>query len=341
MASEQAPFAAQASLSGAPLAVGLGDVRRAARRLRGQAIVTPLLESWALNEALGGRVLIKAECLQRGGAFKFRGAYNRLSQLTAAQRRNGVVAFSSGNHAQGVALAARQVGTSALIVMPADAPLVKIEGTRALGAEVVFYDRGTQNREAIADEIAGARRAVIVPAYDDPAVIAGQGVVGLEILAQAKAASAAVDIVAGPVGGGGLMAGVGAAVGALSPTTRIFGVEPEGFDDTRLSLETGKRRAAPPHPRSLCDALEAPMPGRFTFPLLQRHLAGMAAVSDAAVLRAMRYAFFALKLVVEPGGAVALAALLERKIVLNGRTAAIILSGGNVDGALFTKAIAN
>jgi threonine dehydratase len=319
--------------------IALKDIEAAAVRLRGAAIVTPLLESPALNETIGGRVLVKAENLQRVGAFKFRGAYNRLSQLCAAQRQRGVVAYSSGNHAQGVALAARLVGTPALIVMPSDAPAVKIEGTRRLGAEVVFYDRTRENRESIAQSIARAREAVIVPAYDDPDIIAGQGAVGLEIVDQVRALATHADMVVGPVGGGGLMAGVSTAVKALSPATAIWGVEPEGFDDTRLSLAAGERRPAPPHPRSLCDALEAPMPGVLTFPLLARHLAGAVAVSDEEVEAAMRFAFFVLKLVVEPGGAVALAALLARKIDTDGGTAVIVLSGGNVDPALFARVI--
>jgi len=321
------------------LTVELADIRDAARRLHGEAIVTPLLEFPDLNEKVEGRVLIKPECLQRVGAFKFRGAFNRLSRLSAAQRERGVVAFSSGNHAQGVALAARLIGAPALIVMPADAPQVKIQGTRSHGAEIVFYDRVLQNRETIAKEIALARRAVIVPAYNDTDIIAGQGTVGLEIAAQATAATAALDLCIGPVGGGGLMAGVSTAIKALSPATEIWGVEPEGFDDTRLSIASGRRRGAPSHPRSLCDALEAPMPGALTFPLLRRNLAGLTAVSDREVLNAMRYAFLVLKLVVEPGGVVALAALLAGKIRLRGRTTAIILSGGNVDPELFARAI--
>lgn len=302
-------------------------------------MVTPLLENPALNETIGGRVLVKAETLQRAGAFKFRGAYNRLSQLSAAECRRGVVAYSSGNHAQGVALAARLLGAPALIVMPSDAPPVKIEGTRRYGAEIVFYDRARDSREAISAAIAGERGAVIVPAYDDADIIAGQGTVGLEILRQLRPIAAQADIVIGPVGGGGLMAGVATAIKARSPATGVWGVEPEGFDDTRLSLAAGRRVGAPPHVRSLCDALEAPMPGALTFPMLAGNLAGVLTVSDDEVEEAMRLAFFVLKLVVEPGGAVALAALLAGKIDLDGRTAVIILSGANVDPALFARVI--
>lgn len=311
------------------------DIEDAAKRLAGTAVLTPLLESPALNERLGGRVLIKPETLQRVGAFKFRGAYNRLCRLSAEQRAGGVVAFSSGNHAQGVALAARILGMPAAIVMPADAPVVKVEATRAYGAEVLFYDRQKDDREAMASDLAVRRRAVVVPAFDDPFVIAGQGTVGLEIVEQARAQGAEVDLLLSPVGGGGLLAGISLALKALSPRTRLYGVEPAGFDDTLRSLEAGKRVGAPSAPRSLCDALESPMPGKLTFPILQAALDGVLTVSDREVADAMRTAFSLLKLVVEPGGSVALAALLASKIDLAGRTAAIVLSGGNVDPALF------
>jgi threonine dehydratase len=315
------------------------DIQSAAERLAGQAVVTPLIESPALNERLGGRVLIKPETLQRVGAFKFRGAYNRLSRLSGAQREAGVVAFSSGNHAQGVALAARLLGMPALIVMPADAPKIKVEATRAYGAEVRYYDRVKDDREALAAAAAAERGAVVVPAFDDPLIIAGQGTAGLEIAVQAKALGAPIDLLLGPVGGGGLMSGVSLAMEALSPATELYGVEPAGYDDTRRSLEAGERRGAPPAPRSLCDALESPMPGKLTFPILRDHLRGVFTVTDAEIAEAMRYAFGTLKLVVEPGGAVALTALLAGRIALEGRTAAIILSGGNVDADLFARVI--
>ncbi len=320
--------------------VTFADVRSAASRLAGHAAVTPLLESPALNKRLGGQVLIKAETLQRVGAFKFRGAYNRLSRLSAAERVGGVVAFSSGNHAQGVALAARLLNMPALIVMPSDAPAVKVDATRGYGAAVRFYDRARDDREAIAQSAAVERGAIVVPAFDDPFVIAGQGTAGLEITEQAAALGAPIDTLLSPVGGGGLMAGVSLALGALSPATRLFGVEPAGFDDTRLSLEAGERRAAPPAPRSLCDALESPMPGRITFPILREALAGILTVTDAEVAEAMRFAFATLKLVVEPGGVVALAALLAGKLDVSEQTTAIILSGGNVDGDLFSRVLA-
>jgi threonine dehydratase len=319
--------------------VSFSDIEAAAHRIAGLATLTPLLESPALNERLGGRVLIKPETLQRVGAFKFRGAYNRLAQMTPAERVGGVVAFSSGNHAQGVALAARLLGMPALIVIPSDAPRVKVEATRGYGAEIRFYDRASDDREAIAEELARQRGAVIVPAFNDPHIIAGQGTVGLEITAQARAAGADIDLMLGPVGGGGLMAGVSIALEARFPKAEVHGVEPAGFDDARLSLAAGERGPAPPAARSLCDALEAPMLGDLTFPILQRTLSSVLVVADAEVADAMRYAFTTLKLVVEPGGVVALAALLSGKLSLDGRVAALILSGGNVDPTLFQRVL--
>ncbi|MFN3512029.1 MAG: threonine/serine dehydratase [Phenylobacterium sp.] len=322
------------------MTIGLADIEAAAARLAGQAVETPLIESPALNERWGGRVLIKAETLQRAGAFKFRGAYNRLVQLSPDERARGVVAFSSGNHAQGVALAARLLGIPALIVMPADAPQVKVAATRGYGAEVRFYDRLTESREAIAAEIAAQRGSVIVPAFDDPHIMAGQGTAGLEMMRQAKALGAVFDVVAAPIGGGGLLAGVATAVKALSPDTAVIGVEPAGFDDTLRSLQAGERQTIKPTGRSLCDALESPFPGELTFPVLLRTVAEVALVTDAEVAEAMRYAFSTLKLVVEPGGAAALAALLAGKIPTYGdRTAGLVLSGGNVDPDLFASAI--
>jgi len=320
-------------------AVTLADIEAAARRIAGTAVETPLLESPALNERLVARVLIKAETLQRVGAFKFRGAYNRLSLLTPEQRRRGVVAFSSGNHAQGVALAARLLGAPAVIVMPSDAPAVKLAATRAYGAEVCEYDRLTESREAIARSIAETRGAVVVPAFDDPHIVAGQGTVGLELASQAEALGVRIDMAVAPVSGGGLLAGLSIALKARCPDVEIWGVEPAGFDDLAQSLAAGRRITITPPGRSLCDALESPFPGEITFPILQRSLAGAVAVTDSEVAAAMRYAFSALKLVVEPGGAAGLAALLAGKIGVGGRTVALVLSGGNVDPELFARVI--
>lgn len=322
------------------MTVTLADIHAAADRIRGQAIETPLIENPALNARAGVRVLLKAETLQRVGAFKFRGAYNRLVQLSADERSRGVVAFSSGNHAQGVALAARLLGIPALIVMPSDAPGVKVAATQGYGAEVRFYDRLTDSREAIAAEIAAQRGSVVVPAFDDPHIIAGQGTVGLEMVAQAKAAGATLDLVAAPISGGGLLAGLATAIKGLSPQTAMVGVEPEGFDDTLKSLQAGERQVFKPTGRSLCDSLESPFPGELTFPIMQNTVADVAVVSDREITEAMRYAFSTLKLVVEPGGVAALAALLAGKIDVAGKTAVgLVLSGGNVDPEQFAQVL--
>lgn len=320
-------------------AVDFADVEAAAARLAGVAVETPLLTSPALDERLGARVLIKAETLQRVGAFKFRGAFNRLVQLPPGARARGVVAFSSGNHAQGVALAARLLEIPAVIVMPADAPQVKVEATRAYGAEIRFYDRLTESREQITAAIAAERGAIVVPSFDDPHIIAGQGTVGLELMAQAEAYGLRPDLVMAPVGGGGLLAGTSLAVKAISPHTDIVGVEPDLFDDTRRSLTAGQRVAIRPTGRSLCDALESPAPGELTFPILHHNLEAVVTVSDAEVAEAMRYAFSVLKLVVEPGGVVGLAALLAGKVDAADRTVGLVLSGGNVDPALFSQVL--
>jgi threonine dehydratase len=319
------------------LAVSLRDIERAAERLRGVAVETPLIESPALSERLGVRVLIKPETLQRVGAFKFRGAYNRLVQLTPQERIRGVVAFSSGNHAQGVALAAKLLNIPAVIVMPSDAPTVKAEATKGYGAEVRFYDRLTESREKIAAAVAEERGAVVVPAFDDPHIIAGQGTAGLELVRQAQASGVALGTVVSPTSGGGLTAGIATAVKALSPKTALFAVEPEHYDDTRQSLAAGERLAVKPERRTLCDALETPCPGELTFPILKAHLSGVAVVTDAEVAEAVRYAVSTLKLVVEPGGAAGLAALLAGKIQPQGDSLGLVLSGGNIDPDLLGR----
>jgi len=320
-----------------PVTVTFADIQAAAGRIKGHAVETPLVESPALNERLGGRILLKLETLQRVGAFKFRGAYNRLVQLTPEERVRGVVAFSSGNHAQGVALAAKLLGMPALIVMPSDAPAMKVANTRGYGAEIKLYDRLKESREAIAAEIAASRGAVVVPAFDDPHIIAGQGTAGLEMAAQAKAMGADFDLVVTPASGGGLIAGVSEAIKTLSPGTEVWAVEPSGFDDLALSLKAGERVTIKPATRSLCDALESPAPGVINFPMLRKNLAGAVDVTDAEVTEAMRYAFATLKLVVEPGGIAGLAALLAGKIPVEGKTVGVVLSGGNVDPELFAR----
>ena len=318
------------------LPVRFADVAAAAERLRGLAVETPLLESEALNELAGGRLLVKAEPLQRTGSFKFRGAYNAISVLRPA----AVVAFSSGNHAQGVALAARLLGIPATIVMPADAPRAKLDGTRALGAAVVTYDRATEDREAIGAELASRSGAVLVRPYDDPLIMAGQGTVGLELGEQATRRGAALDAALVCCGGGGLVAGCAVALARVAPGAAVYAVEPQGFDDTTRSLAAGERVANAPGGRSMCDALLAATPGELTFAVNRRLLAGGLAVTDEEVGEAMRLAFRHLKLAVEPGGTVALAAALAGKLPTRGRTIGVVLSGGNVDAALFADVLA-
>ncbi len=315
------------------------DVEDAARLLDGVAVRTPLLRSDALDEAAGGRVFVKAECLQRTGSFKIRGAYNRLARLTAEERPRGVVAFSSGNHAQGVAASARLLGLPAVIVMPSDAPRMKMEATRGYGAEVAPYDRFTQSREEIAARIGKERGAVVVPSYDDFHVIAGQGTVGLETAGQLAEAGAKADMLICPASGGGLMAGMALAFAEMSPDTRLYTAEPAGYDDHRLSFEAGERIALEPAGPSLCDALLAPQPGAMTFAINRERASGGFSVTDEEALAAMAFAFRHLKIVIEPGGAVALAAVLSGKARLDGRTAVVVASGGNVDAEVYGRAL--
>lgn len=319
----------------------IADVEAAAERLAGVVTRTPLLESPELNERLGGRLLVKAECLQRTGSFKLRGAFNRIAQLTKAERKRGVVAFSSGNHAQGVAAAAAQLGTKATIVMPSNAPAVKIANTRASGARVVLYDRIRESREAIAAAIVAKTGATLVPPFDDPDVIAGQGTCGLELAEQAEAMGARLDAVVVPASGGGLAAGVGIALADRSPRTRIFAAEPRGYDDVARSLRHGRRLKNGPAPASLCDALMAPQPGRLPFAILRRLKARGVAVSDTEVMAAMRLGFAPFHIVVEPGGAAALAAVLAGRVALRGKCIAVVCSGGNVDPTIFAAALAD
>jgi threonine dehydratase len=319
---------------------GLTEIHAAAEKLAAVAVQTPLLQAPALDRRTGGHVLIKAEMLQRTGSFKFRGAYNKISRIAPALRHKGVVAFSSGNHAQGVAAAAQLLNTPATIVMPADAPAIKIENTRGYGASVVLYDRDTGDREAIAAEIVARTGATLVRPYDDPDIIAGQGTIGLELVRQAEALGCRLDLVLTPCSGGGLMAGCATAVKALSPQTRLMTVEPQDFDDMARSLASGHRQTNKPGRRSICDALMSPTPGILTFRINQRLTEAGLAVSDAEVQQAMAFAFRELKLVVEPGGAVPLAAVLSGKVEAAGQTIALVLSGGNVDAATYTAALA-
>jgi threonine dehydratase len=321
------------------LPVSSTDIDAAARVLAPYAVRTPLLSPPVLNERVGTRVFLKPEMLQRTGSFKFRGAFNKLASIPMAARGGGVVAFSSGNHAQGVAAAAQILNMQATIVMPEDAPLSKRERTKAYGAEVVLYDRDREDREAIAREIAGKRGATLVRPYDDPFVIAGQGTVGREIAEDMAALGLTPDIVVAPASGGGLIAGVATAVKARFPQAVLMSGEPEAFDDHARSLRAGKRQAHSAQGRTICDALMASIPGEITFAINSRLLTMGVTASDAEVGHAVGFAFRELKLVVEPGGAVGLAALLAGRIDTKGKNVVIVLSGGNVDADLFAKLI--
>jgi threonine dehydratase len=321
------------------LPVSSADVDTAAAVLAPFAVRTPLLSPPVLSERVGARVFLKPEVLQRTGSFKFRGAFNKLSSIPLDARGGGVVAFSSGNHAQGVAAAAQILNMRATIVMPADAPLSKRERTKAFGAEVVLYDRDREDREAIAKDIAAKRGATLVPPYDDPKVIAGQGTVGREIAEDMAALGLAPDIVVAPVSGGGLIAGVATAVKARFPKAMLMSAEPDAFDDHARSLRTGRREPHKAEGRTICDALMASIPGEITFAINSRLLTKGVTASDAEVGVAVGYAFRELKLVVEPGGAVGLAALLSGQIDARGKNVVIVLSGGNVDAELYAKLI--
>jgi threonine dehydratase len=316
------------------------DVLSAAKRLRGEAARTPLLEARGLAEESLGRVFLKPEVLQVTGSFKYRGAFNKISvAIETDPGLKGVVAFSSGNHAQGVAAAARRLGKKATIVMPNDAPAIKIENTRAYGAELVLYDRYSEDREAIARAIAAERDYVVVAPYDDPAVIAGQGTTGLEIAEDVAALGVAPDFVMVPCSGGGLVAGIALALQHQFPEAKVYACEPDSLDDTARSLKTGTRQRNAPDARSICDALMSATPGELTFGMNKKLLAGGLAASEAEVLRAMAVCLRKMKLVVEPGGAVALAALLARRVASKGKTSVVVLSGGNADDRLIERAL--
>ena len=319
-------------------AVDIEDIRAAAERIAPHTIVTPLLESPRLNDWLGFRLLVKCENLQHTGSFKLRGATNAVMSLPDSVRT--VVAYSSGNHAQAVARAASRRGMRAVIVMPADAPALKIEGTRSYGAEVVTYDRYSESRETIGNSIAKDRNAELIRPFEDVRVIAGQGTIGLEIAAQCAEAKALPDHVISCCGGGGLIAGISTAVASEIPEAKIWAAEPEGFDDTIRSLESGQIQSVDPANRSICDAVVTPSPGEITFGINSRTLAGGFAVSDELVLQVMATAFKHLKLVIEPGGAVALAAALDNRLPGDTGCAVAVASGGNVDPQMFERALA-
>jgi threonine dehydratase len=321
------------------LPITSADIDAAALVLAPYAVRTPLLRSPSLDALTGGTVFLKPEVLQRTGSFKFRGAFNKLSSIPQAARAGGVVAFSSGNHAQGVAAAAQILGMQATIVMPADSPLSKRERTKGYGAEIVLYDRYTEDREAIAGAIASERGATLVKPYDDPFVMAGQGTVGREIAEDLAVLGVVPDIVVAPASGGGLIAGIATAVKARFPDTSMIVAEPEGFDDHARSLRAGVREAHSNDRKTLCDALMALIPGELTFAVNSRLLSSAVSASDAEVAAAMAFAFRDLKLVVEPGGAVALASLMSGKFEAHGKAVVIVLSGGNVDADLYARLI--
>lgn len=314
------------------LTISLDDVHAAAERLHGIAHRTPVHTSRSLNVLAGREIFLKCENFQRGGAFKFRGAYNAISRLSPAQRAVGVAAFSSGNHAQGVALAARLLGVPAVICMPDDAPMVKLDATRSYGAEVLIYERASTDREAFARQVANERGLALIPPYDHPDIIAGQGTAALELLEQVSD----LDALLTPVGGGGLLGGCCVAAHGLRPDLRIFGVETAGADDVRLSLERGERVTIPP-PTTIADGIRTPAPGRLTFPILQHHVEHILVVSDEAVLDTLRLLLLRFKLVVEPTGAVALAAALAGQLPAECQRIGVVISGGNLDPALLTK----
>ena len=320
------------------------DVEAAAKRLAGVAVRTPLINAPVLDERLGARVFLKVETLQRTGSFKFRGAYNKISSIPAERRAAGVVAYSSGNHAQGVAAAASLLGLRATIVMPSDAPRAKRERTAALGADIIPYDRDKEDRAAIAKRIAAQRGATLVPPYDDPLIIAGQGTIGREIVEDLDHLGLQPEIVVVGASGGGLAAGISLGVKARVPAAKFYIVEPEGFDDTLRSFKSGRREANARLSGTICDALMSNTPGELTFPILRQLIGAGITASDTEVAAAVRYAFNELKLVVEPGGAIGLAALLAGKLDgfcdIRGKVVVAILSGGNVDAELFAKLIA-
>lgn len=317
----------------------LDDFTSASRALKGAAFETPLLENAEVNEILAGRLMIKAETAQRTGSFKFRGAYNRIRKMSDATRKRGVITYSSGNHGQAVAHIAKMMGIQAHIVMPDDAPANKVKRTRQLGARIVTYDRAVETREDVAERIRAERDHVLVPPNEDRRVLAGTGTVALELIRQAEALGALPDIILVPCGGGGLAAATALVAQALSPSSRVFGVEPELFDDTRRSLEAGERVANPKGRKTICDAIMTDIPGELTFSINRERLRGILTVSDSEVRSAMKFAYDHFKIVVEPGAAVGLAAVLCGKLNVEGATTAVIATGGNVDAKSFCNAL--
>ena len=317
----------------------LDMIHAAAKRLKGHVRRTPLLSSPFLDEIAGRRVLVESECLQHTGSFKFRGGWSALSALDPDVRARGVIAFSSGNHAQGVALAARRHNTSAVIIMPSDAPTIKIDNTRALGAEVVLYDRATEDRDVIGDRLSTERNLTLIKPFDEPLVIAGQGTTGLEIADQAAEQGVTSADVLVPCGGGGLTSGISLALEGHAPDMQVHPIEPEEFDDVARSLKSGKIERNDRLSGSLCDAIITPACGALTFPIMHRLCGTGIVVTEGEALRAVALAFARLKIVMEPGGAVALAAALFHSNKIKGDTVIVVASGGNVDADVFRMAL--
>ncbi len=321
------------------MSLNIDLIESAARRLAGHVRHTPLLSSPFIDDLVGRRVLVKPECLQHTGSFKFRGAWAAISALARGKRPEGIIAYSSGNHAQGVAAAAAAHDLPAVIVMPADAPLTKIENTRALGAEVVLYDRAVDDRDEIGARLAAERGLHLVKPFDDEDVISGQATVGLEIARQADELGIGRAAVLVPCGGGGLTAGIALALGARAPDMAVHPVEPEGFDDMARSMRSGRREANPRNTGSICDAVLTPSPGTLTFPIIKAVCGAGLVVTDAAAMEAMRTAFTRLKIIAEPGGAIALAAALTQHARIDAEAIVVVISGGNVDPSVFATAL--
>lgn len=321
------------------MAVSIADIQAARQRIGVEAVYTPLLSSPFLDEIAGRKIFVKAECLQRTGSFKFRGGWSAVSGITAEQRQKGVIAFSSGNHAQGVALAAKLHGSSAVIIMPSDAPKVKIDNTRAYGAEVVLYDRVNEDRNAIGARLSSERGLTLIKPYDEPLVIAGQGTIGLEIAEQAKELGIDKADVLVPCGGGGMTSGIALALGASQGQFTVRPCEPEGFDDTARSLAKGSIQSNAAAGGSICDAIVTPQPGEITFPIMKENCGAGLVVSDEEALKASVLAFQHLHIVVEPGGAVALASALFRKEEIDAETVIVVASGGNIDPRVMADAL--
>ncbi|MGI9406691.1 MAG: threonine ammonia-lyase [Hyphomicrobiaceae bacterium] len=322
-----------------PTTPTIADIHAAATRIAPHAVRTPLITNARLDDKLGARVRLKAENMQRVGAFKFRGAFNAVSQVPADEASAGILTTSSGNHAQGIAEAARLCGVPATIVMPTDAPDIKVAGVKRSGGAIVTYDRATEDREGVAEKLLAERGGVFIHPYDNPHIIAGQGTAGVEITEDMEAQGDGIDTVLVPCGGGGLLAGTCLAIHDRFPEAKIYAVEPHGFDDTARSLASGQRETNPVTAGSICDALLSRSPGELTFRINKAHLADVLVVTDDEARAAVRFAWEALKTVVEPGGAVALAALLSGKIDVTGQTVVAILSGGNIDAQLFAEII--